>query len=54
MDPVTAGFLMLKAAFEMVTEIVKGQPEDVKKAMWERHNAMVERILTFLKIKDAN
>lgn len=28
---------MAKACFEMVTEIVRGQPVDVKKQLWEWH-----------------
>jgi hypothetical protein len=36
MDPITAGLLALKAGFEMVTEIVKGQPPEVKAKIWER------------------
>ena len=35
MDPITAWALAAKAIAEMVTEIVKGQPADVKARIWE-------------------
>lgn len=35
MDPVTALALATKAIAEMITEIVKGQPEEVKKQAWD-------------------
>lgn len=35
MDPATAFALATKAIAEMITEIVRGQPEDVKKQAWD-------------------
>lgn len=34
MDPISAVALATKAVAEMITEIVKGQPPDVKAQMW--------------------
>lgn len=37
-EPALVAFAaMAKACFEMVTEIVKGQPAEVKKQLWEWH-----------------
>lgn len=44
MDPVTAGLLALKALFEMITEIVKGQPSEVKVKEWERWERFIDAI----------
>lgn len=52
MDPVTAWALALKAVAEMITEIVKGQPDEFKRKAWERYDALAERIFAFLHIKD--
>lgn len=35
MDPITAWALATKAIAEMVTEIVRGQPAEVRKQAWE-------------------
>lgn len=35
MDPATAFALALKAVAEMITEIVKGQPDSVKAQAWD-------------------
>lgn len=35
MDPATAFALMVKAIAEMITEIVRGQPEEVKTQAWK-------------------
>jgi hypothetical protein len=35
MDPITAVALAVKATAEMVTEIVKGQPPDVRAQAWQ-------------------
>lgn len=50
MDPVTAGALAIKAIAEMITEIVKGQPDDVKKQVWEWWVTDMERFRKFWKI----
>ena len=34
MDPLTAIAMMLQSFFEMITEIVKGQPPEVKEKIW--------------------
>lgn len=34
MDPVTAALLAAKAIAEMITEIVKGQPDEVRAKAW--------------------
>ena len=50
MDPLTAWALAIRAGFEMVTEIVKGQPIDVKIKAWERWDRQMdtlERIFNF-------
>lgn len=36
MDPLTAFALAIKAVAEMITEIVKGQPEEFRRKAWER------------------
>jgi hypothetical protein len=45
MDPLTIVALaeMFKAGFEMVTEIVKGQPPEIKAKQWEQWQADQER-----------
>ncbi len=34
-DPITAWALAVKAIAEMITEIVRGQPDDVRKQAWQ-------------------
>lgn len=43
MDPVTAGALAIKAIAEMITEIVKGQPPEVKAKAWAWWESDMER-----------
>jgi hypothetical protein len=50
MDPLTAWANATKAIAEMVTEIVSGQPPDVKAKVWEWYVADVERMRKFFKI----
>jgi hypothetical protein len=38
-DPVTALALAAKAIAEMITEIVRGQPPEVRKQAWERSSS---------------
>ncbi len=35
LDPITAWAVAVTAIAEMITELVRGQPEDVKKQAWE-------------------
>ena len=44
MDPLTAWALAIKAVAEMITEISKGQPPELKARMWERWMALDDRI----------
>lgn len=47
MDPATAWALAIKAVADMITEIVRGQPADVRAKAWERwerHMAIMERL----------
>ncbi len=50
MDPMTAGALALKAIAEMITEIVRGQPPEVKAQAWEWWQKDMERWRKFFKI----
>lgn len=50
MDPVTALALATKAIAEMVTEIVKGQPPEVKQRVWEWYVADIDRLRKLLKL----
>lgn len=50
MDPITASALAIKAIAEMITEIVKGQPAEVKAKAWEWWVTDVERWRKFWKI----
>lgn len=43
MDPATAFAMAIKAVAEMITEIVKGQPQEVKAQAWEWWQKDVER-----------
>lgn len=47
MDPVTAGLLTAKAIAEMITEIVKGQPPEMKAKAWERTERLMTRMEHF-------
>lgn len=44
MDPLTAWALAIRAGFEMVTEIVKGQPIEVKIKAWERWDRQMDTL----------
>ena len=50
MDPITAWANAVKAVAEMVTEIVKGQPPEVKEAIWKQYAKDVDTFRKFLKI----
>ena len=50
MDPVTAGALAIKAIAEMITEIVKGQPPEVKAKAWAWWEADMDRWRKFFKL----
>jgi hypothetical protein len=50
MDPVTAGALAIKAIAEMITEIVRGQPTDVREKAWAWWVTDMERFRKFWKI----
>jgi hypothetical protein len=50
MDPLTAVALMLQSFFEMVTEIVKGQPPEVKEKIWAMYAKDLETFRKFWKI----
>ena len=51
MDPVTAAALAVKAIAEMVTEIVRGQPPEVKAKIWDWWVADMERWRKLLKLE---
>ena len=48
MDPITAWGLAVKAVAEMITEIVKGQPPEVKDAAWKRWMEFDDRVRKLL------
>ena len=50
MDPVTAVANAVQAIAVMVTEIVKGQPADVKARIWEQYMKDIEFWRKLLKI----
>ncbi len=52
MDPATAAALAVKAIAEMVTEIVRGQPPEVKKQAWEWWQKDIERWRKLLKLDE--
>ena len=52
MDPVTAVALATKAIAEMITEIVKGQPPDVRKQIWDWFIEDQKRWRKWLKLED--
>ena len=54
MDPITAWALAAKAIAEMVTEIVKGQPADVKEKIWREYQADVDWWRKFLHLPNAD
>lgn len=43
MDPLTAWAMAVKAVAEMITEIVRGQPLEMRKAAWERWERFMDR-----------
>jgi hypothetical protein len=52
MDPITAFAVAAKAIAEMVTEIVRGQPPEVKEKMWKWYVEDVERWRRLFKLDD--
>lgn len=50
MDPATAWAEALKAIAEMVTEIVKGQPAEVKAKIWEQWIVDTGAVRKFFKL----
>jgi hypothetical protein len=50
MDPVTAWALAVKAIAEMITEVVRGQPPEVRKQAWEWWMADQDRWRRLLKL----
>lgn len=52
MDPLTAWALAVKAIAELVTEIVKDQPADVKAQAWEWWKQDQERIRKWFHLSD--
>jgi hypothetical protein len=52
MDPATAAALAIKAVAEMITEIVKGQPPEIKKQAWEWWLNDMERWRKLWKLSD--
>lgn len=52
MDPATAYALAVKAVAEMVTEIVKGQPPDVKTKLWTWYVEDIQRWRRLFKLDD--
>ena len=49
MDPISAWALAVKAVAEMITEIVKGQPQEFKAKAWERWDADLELVRAWFK-----
>ena len=52
MDPATAMALAIKAVAEMITEIVKGQPPEVKAQAWAWWQQDMERWRKVFKIEN--
>jgi hypothetical protein len=52
MDPLTAWAQAVKAIAEMITEIVKGQPPEVRTQMWEWWVADQARMRRFFKVDE--
>lgn len=52
MDPITAWALATKAIAEMITELVKGQPPDVRAQAWAWWQADTARWRKFFKLED--
>lgn len=50
MDPLTAVAVMLKSFFDMITEIVKGQPPEVKEKIWSMYIEDLKGFRKFWKI----
>lgn len=44
MDPITAWALAVKAVAEMITEIVKGQPPEMRAEAWKRWQEFDDRM----------
>ena len=54
MDPVTAWAEAVKAVAEMITEIVKGMPQDKKEQVWDWYIADQRAWRKFWKLPDAD
>jgi len=52
LDPVSAIALAVKAVAEMITEIIKGQPEDVKIQAWDWYMKDVAKWRKILKVDE--
>ena len=50
MDPLTAWALAVKAVAEMITEIVKGQPPEMREQAWKRWMEFDDRFRKLFKI----
>jgi hypothetical protein len=51
-DPITACALATRAIAEMVTEIVKGQPPEVKRQLWDWYVEDQKRWRRLFKLED--
>jgi hypothetical protein len=51
-DPITACALATKAIAEMITEIVKGQPPEVRRQMWDWYVEDQKRWRRWFKLED--
>jgi hypothetical protein len=51
-DPITACALATRAIAEMVTEIVKGQPPEVKRQLWDWYVEDQKRWRRWFKLED--
>lgn len=52
MDPATAFAQMVKAVAEMITEIVRGQPMELRARAWERWERDTERWRKLFKLDE--
>lgn len=51
MDPLTAFAQMVTAFCNMVTEIIKGQPPEIKARQWERSEKFMDDVTNLFKPK---
>lgn len=54
MDPITAWALAIKAIAELLTEIVKGQPPEVKRQQWDWWIDFEKRMRKLFKVDEAS